>query len=254
MKRVQVVLLLAVVGWQAPCQEKSAGAQAAQPKAEMKFVELKHLKGARLERVIQLVDRLTGMRAQIVFDDQLNALAIKGMSEDVASTEELLRRFDVPGPDRRTRQIQLTISIIEATNQPVQDSPLPSILTSAAEQLRTAFGYKGFRLMDTILLQGREGAAVSLSGLLPLTATRSGEKLFYSAKYDNAGYVESEKAVGVNGFRFNLQIPVADGKFGDSGIGTDLTIRADQKLVLGKLSHDHTPGTAVFLVVTAKVD
>jgi hypothetical protein len=158
-------------------------------------------------------------------------------------------------PEIRTRQIQLTIYVIEATSQLAQDSPLPSNLASAVEQLRTAFGYKRFRLMDTILLQGREGAPVSLSGLLPLTATRSGEKLFYSAKYDHAGYVESQKAVGVNGFRFNMRIPVGDGsKFEDSGIGTDLNIREDQKLVLGKLTHDQTPGTGVFLVVTAKVD
>ncbi|MGH9629426.1 MAG: hypothetical protein ACRD7E_13985, partial [Bryobacteraceae bacterium] len=193
MKSVRVVLILALVlGWQAPGQEKPAGAQATQAKsAETKFVELKYLKGGRLERVIHLVNGLTSMRAQIFFDDQLNALAIKGKPEDIASTEALLRRFDVPMPESRTRQIQLTIYMIEATNQPGQDSPLPSSLMSALEQLEAAFGYKSLRLMDTILLQGREGAPVSLSGLLPLTATRSGEKLFYSAKYDHAGYVES---------------------------------------------------------------
>lgn len=256
MKNVGVVLLLTLVlGWQAAGQEKPAAAQGTQAKADLKFVELKYLTGRRLQRVIDLVNGLTSMRAQIIFDGELNALAIKGKPEDIASTEELLRRFDVPGPETRpTRQIQLTIYIIEATNQAGQDSALPSVLTSAVEQLRTAFGYKGVRLIDTIMLQGREGASVSLSGLLPVTAMRSGEKLFYSAKYDQAGYAESEKAVGVNGFRFNMRIPIADGKFGDSGIGTDLTIRPDQKLVLGKLSHDQTPGTGVFLVMTAKVD
>jgi hypothetical protein len=253
MKSVRVVLILALVlGWQARGQEKPAGAQA--KPAEVKFVELKYLKGGRLDRVIHLVNNLTSMRAQIISDEQLNTLAIKGKPEDIASTEELLRRFDVPGPERRTRQIQLTIYMIEATNQPRQDSTLPSSLTSAVEQLRTAFGYKGFRLMDTILLQGREGAPVSLSGVLPVTATSSGEKLYYSAKYDHAGYTESEKAIGVTGFRFNIGIPVVDGKFGNTGIGTDLAIRADQKLVLGKLTHDPTPGTGVFLMVTAKVE
>jgi hypothetical protein len=228
--------------------------------SDLKFIELKHLMSdhQRLERVIQVVRKLDNSPTQIVYDSQLKTLALKGSPQDIARIEELLRRFDIPERETRARQIQLTIHMVEATEQPAaQPSTLPSNLTSAIEQIRTAFGYKGFRLIDTIMLQGRGGSGTELTGLLPITATREGEKTFFSARYAGVGYVESQKTLFVTGFRFNIRIPVTSGEnvtYGDSGISTDLSIRDDQKLVLGKLSKDQMPGSGVFLILTSKVD
>lgn len=227
--------------------------------SDLKFIELKHLMNdnERLHRVIDVIRQLNISTAGIVYDPQLKTLALRGQPQEIARTEELLRRFDIPERETRVRQIQLTIHMVEATEQAAQPSTLPSNLTSAIEQIRTAFGYKGFRLIDTIMLQGREESGTELTGLLPVTATRTGEKTFFTARYAGAGYIESKKTLFVNGFRFNIRIPVTAGEnitYGDSGISTDLSIRDDQKLVLGKLSKDQTPGTGVFLILTSKVD
>jgi hypothetical protein len=255
MKRFQVVLITAaIMAARALSQDKPAG-----PAFPLKFIELKYLinDNERLDRVINVVRTLNVSTARIVHDPVLKTLALTGTPQEIARLEELLRRFDIPAPENRARQIQITIHMIEATDQPAQSPALPPNLTSAVEQLRTAFGYKGFRLMDTILLQGREGAELELTGLLPVTATRSNEKTFYVARYAHAAYLESQKTLFVNGFKFNLRIPVSSGEhttYGDSGITTDLSIRNDQKLVLGKLTKDQTPGAGVFLILTAKVE
>jgi hypothetical protein len=269
MKFVPLALILVLTIGAAPAlpQEKpDSGAVKSAPSNPfqttapiLKFIELKHLMSdnERLDRVITLIRLLNISAVNIVHDSQLKTLALRGTPEEIARVEELLKRFDVPAPGKLARQIQITIHTIEATDQPGESPALPPNLTSAVEQLRTAFGYKGFRLMDTILLQGREGSELELTGMLPITATQSSEKTFYVARYARAGYNDAQKTLFVNGFKFNIRIPVSSGEhttYGDSGITTDLSIRDGQKLVLGKLTKDQTPGTGVFLILTAKVD
>jgi hypothetical protein len=233
------------------------------PGDTIKFVELKHLgSGERLARVINMVQQLSVGQAQIVSDPVLRTVAIKGTAEGVASAEQLLKRFDTPAAETRLRQIQLTMYLVEASDQATPGERLPSELTSAAEQLRTAFGYKGFRLIDTILMQGRENSEFFISGLVPLPDSGSGQKTQYTAQYKNISFGESQKSVHVTGMRFDMRIPIVTTPpgsqnfqyhFTDSGIRTDLTIKDGQKLVIGKLTKDQGE-RGVFLIVTAKVE
>jgi hypothetical protein len=225
------------------------------------FVELKYLKddASRLRRVIEVVRQLNAGQVDVIYDPELKVLALRGRARAINEAETLLKRFDVPAEEHRVRQIEVTIYLIEASSESSPDQPVPAALKSALDQLRTAFGYKGYRLMDTILLQGRERSDLNLSGLLPMEATKSSDKTFYTASYKNINYVESQKSVEITHFHFNIRIPLpgtglaAQTSYGDSGIETDLTIKDGQKLVLGKLARDQTE-RGVFLVLTTKVD
>lgn len=233
-------------------------------KETVKFIELKYLgtdSSDRLNRVISVVQQLTG-GTQIVHDPVLRTLAIKGTPEAIANAEQLLRRFDTPAAESKVRQTQLSVYLVEAFDQVSSDHRIPSELSSAVEQLRTAFGYKSFRLVDTMLFQGRENAEFSISGLVPMPENAAGAKTVYMARYKNISYNDAQKTVFVNGFRFELRVPVVTSPagatpvqhyFADSGIVTDLAIKDGQKLVLGKLTKDQSE-RGVFLIVTAKVD
>jgi type II secretory pathway component GspD/PulD (secretin) len=237
----------------------------APPPDVVKFIELKYLgneRTDRLNRVITMVQQLTRGAAQIVHDPVLHTVAISGSSEAVANAEQLMRRFDTPAAEDRTRQVQLSLYLVEATDQATTEIRIPAELTSALEQLQKAFGYKAFRLIDTIILQSREHSEFSISGNLAGTPDAAGQKTHYTAQYRSISYVEAQKAVYVNGLRFDMRVPIlvsppgsnnTQASFADSGIRTDLTIRDGQKLVLGKLTKDQGE-RGMFLIVSSKVD
>lgn len=229
------------------------------PAETVKFIELKYLgndSSDRLNRVISVVQQLTRGSAQIVSDPVLHTIAITGTSEAVTNAEQLLRRFDTPAAEAKQHQIQLVMYLVEASDQASSDQRVPSELTSPIEQLRKAFGYKGFRLIDTIITQSRENAEFSISGLIPGSANAGGHQAVYEAQYKSVSYSESQKALTVAGFRFYLRVPVTIGNstnFTDSAIRTAMTIKDGQKLVLGKLTKDQSE-RGVFLIVSSKID
>jgi type II secretory pathway component GspD/PulD (secretin) len=220
------------------------------PPETIKFIELKHLQADRLHRVINLVQQLTLGKAQIVSDDVLHTIALKGTSEGVAHAEQMLRRFDVPAAETKVRQIQLTVYLVEANADSSTGQPVPPELSSALQQLRTTFGYDKLRLRDTTVLQSRENAAFDSNGILPGTTVPPDQKVLYFASYKWANYNVVQEATYVSGFSYSLRI-MAGGQVLDSGIKTDVTIKDGQKLVLGKLTRNEHP---VFLILTTKVE
>lgn len=216
----------------------------------VRFIELKHLGNDgsdRANRVVHLVNTLNLNKAHLHFDPVLNTLAIRAETEaDAAKAEEMLRRFDVPSGATRTRQISLTVYMLEPTDEVSAAQRPPVELASTVEQIRNLFGHKQLRLVQTTLLQGREDAKVATTGMLEI-ATENRASTF-SSNHNGARYVESQKAVHVNDFEFRVR-----GHEVDSHIHSHLMIRDGQKLVVGKVTRDKTvPGA--YLVVTAKVD
>jgi hypothetical protein len=255
-----VVLALAVAAPPQSVAQQSPFGPAAE--RTFKFVELKYLTGDRLSRAIVLVQKLLPPpQVEIMSDHVLNAVAIRGTPTDIASAEQLLRRFDTPTTaraDRGALQIRLTVYMLEGLDQPASDQSFPADLSAAVQQIRSAFGYKGYRLLETVPLQSRERSEFHLNGLLPSTGTGNSEKIFYTVGYKLVGYDDEHKSVWVNGFRFNIRIPISRStnneiSYGDSGVQTDLTIKDGQKLVLGKLTKDQNE-RVMFLVLTARVE
>jgi hypothetical protein len=220
------------------------------PPETIKFIELKYLDNDRLSRVINLVQQLTLGKAQVVSDNVLHTLVLKGTAEGVASAEQMLRRFDVPAAETRVRQIQLTVYLVEANADVSAGQPVPPEISSALHQLRATFGYDKLRLLDTTPMQSREGAEFHMNGILPVASTGSDQKIVYMASYKIISYNESQKTVYVNKLSYTLRIPVGQLAF-DSSITTDVAIKDGQKLVLGKMTRNDHP---VFLILTTKVE
>ena len=252
MKHLYVALLIAlpILG-----QDEKAGPNA-KPPAIVKFIELKHLSGDRLNRVTGFVQQFHIGRARVVNDPVLKTLAIQGDTQaDVAAAEEMIRRFDVPAAETRTRQIQVVIYLLEPSEQEATGAGrAPVAIASAVEQLRTAFGHKHFRLVETTIMQGRENGSFQTTGLLNAgTPTSTSLPTTYSARFKTIYYNEAQKTVGINGFVYHLRVPLLNGHFSDSELHTDLTIKEGQKLVIGKVTKDQNEHSG-FLVVTAKVE
>jgi hypothetical protein len=230
----------------------TALAQSEKPEAKprepglMKFVEMKYLDGDRLARVGNFVRELYLGKALIVHPPTPKTLAIRADTQaDLDAAEAMLRKFDVPQAESRTRQIDLTVYLLEPTDQPPAPAQqIPPDLSSTATQLRNLFGHKYLRLVETTLMSGREGGKVSASGILPAQSAS------YEAKLSHMGYNEAEKSISINDFGYTLRnasgMPV-------STVQSSITVKEGQKLVIGKVNKDQNePGA--FLVVTAKVN
>lgn len=214
----------------------------------MKFVELKYLDGDRLARVSNFVRELYRGKAFIVQSPSPKTTAIRADTEaDLDAVEAMFRKFDVPQAESRTRQIDVTVYLLEPTDQPPPPSQqVPSELSSTATQLRTLFGHKYLRLVETTLMSGREGLKVSASGLL---VTGSNPPASYEATLAHMGYSEGEKSVFINDFSYTLRSP----SMPLSTVQSSIMVKEGQKLVIGKVNKDQNePGA--FLVITAKVN
>lgn len=232
------------------------------PPQTHKFVELKHLTADqdRLQRVTQLVQQLTGVN--VLRDPKLNVMAVRGTHTAVQEAEAMLKRFDVPAAaaadEPGEQQIQFTIFLVEAAQAAsTEPQQLPAALKSVVEQLRSTFAYKDYRLLDTLLMNGKSGARnLSLNGILP-AQQNTPHDITYDLQLTNPNYFPASSSVMVDELRFSLRLPVtqASGQFQfvDTGIRTKLTLKEGQKLVLGKLNKDRAERT-IFVVVTAKIE
>jgi hypothetical protein len=223
-----------------------------------RMIELKYLQGDRANRAIKFVNEVMGGRVRIVWEPVLRQLMIAGGSGDhMAQAEALLRKLDVPETRTPSKTLEFTIYLVGAYADatPVRGGPMPVELDSVVKEMRAAFAYQSLGLLDTIPVRVTEGQQTQYNGILPGGAVLSSIKHFYRVQIDHPQVQEDGKTVSTPGFAFTVEVPAESTglKAGESGIRTDLTVRAGQKVVLGKIRLNDQANSAVFLVVTVKV-
>jgi hypothetical protein len=227
--------MLSALGW----------GQEAPAKLERKLIQLKYVDAGRVSRLLRSQNQtLLTMES----DDQLHAIAVTGTPEMVASVEEGVKRLDVPPID-----FELTVYLISTA--PQAGDQLPEALASTAKQLHGVFAFKGYQLLDSFVLRGRDGQRGTANG----TISKDGKTSTYSFRYDRAA-VSGEAPKVVDLHDLNLNVRFYNGTFDkngqqnyrDTGLNTDVDARDGQKIVVGK-SDVNNGESPLILVVTAKV-
>jgi hypothetical protein len=225
-----------------------------------RMVELKHLQGARANRAVAFVREVMAGRVRIVWDPQLEQLMIVGGTADqTAQAEALLHKLDVPEAKTPSKTLEFTIYLVGAYMDPahVRGGPMPEVLDSVVKEMRSAFAYKGFGLLDTIPVRATESTthntATDYSDILPATAVGTSLQHFYKVHLDSPYVQEDGKTVSIRELGFTVEIPAGPGGKGESGVRTELTVREGQKVVLGKIHLNDQDTSAIFLVVTVKI-
>src|SRR5579859_4917073 len=153
-----------------------------------KSFELKYLQGDRANRAVQFVQRIMAGRTRIEWDPVLHELIIFGNADHVAHAEELLRKFDVPEVKKPAKTFEFTIYLVGAYVDPAQTrgSPMPADLDSVVKEMRGAFNYKGFGLLDAIPLSARPTSRMTeYDGILPRAAVGTNIQHFYKVFIDS---------------------------------------------------------------------
>jgi len=148
---------------------------------------------------------------------------------------------------------ELTVYLISSS--PQAGDQLPDALASTAKQLHGVFGYKGYTLLDSFVLRGRDGQRGTASG----TISKDNKSSTYSFQYERAAVTgEAPKTVSLHNLNLNVRYHMGtfnkDGQpnYRDTGLNTDVDARDGQKIVVGK-SDVNNGESPLILVVTAKV-
>jgi len=117
-------------------------------------------------------------------------------------------------------------------------------LQPVADELRKIFAYKGFRLLDSILLRTQPGNRAVANGVIGTTGRTT-----YSFTVQPSDVTEDPKGrlIRLDNLKLNMRVPGGD----DAGILTEITVREGQKVVVGKSNMG--ADQSLILVVTAKV-
>lgn len=192
-------------------------------------------------------------------DSDLHVLAVTGYPDTVQALEDMAKKLDVaPPPPPARPNIDLTVYILGADAKTRGDE-VPADLSATVRQLHQLFPYKGYRVLDTFVLRGRDGESGSTSGSIGSAA--DGTPTLYTFRYNKALVGEgTPRTIRLNDLQMNIRAPYTTQPVGtappqksylDSGIRTDLDIREGQKVVVGKSTYGAE--NPFILAVTAKV-
>lgn len=177
-------------------------------------------------------------------------LVVRGSESVVTMIEDAVKKLDVAPPARpeiqRVANVEFTFQLLYGSPQEGSGT-IPSDLDATVRQLRALFPYKNYRVLDTQVLRGRDGAAVEFNGTLP------GSDSVYNLKYTpRISPGPAPRSVRAQRLEFGARMKSGAGQFVPTGIITDVDAREGQKTVVGKSNVTGTDD-AIILVITAKV-
>jgi hypothetical protein len=216
---------------------------------DVKVVELKYISYDRFATS----GLLHPFQVQVSGSGQTVILA--GPASNVAAAEAFLRKFDV-----KPRNAEAVFYIVAAGGKGSESGPMPSEMDPVIKQLRNAFAYQSFRLLETAVVRGRENTRFETSGQLP-PSKPDDLKRTYHLSADRVSISPSEKGniIRFDRLQFMLRSPdyvvmnvTKKAEYVNASLNADIDVREGQKVVVGKSSLEAAEGT-FFVIVTAKV-
>ncbi len=217
--------------------------------ATTKVVPIKNMDPDRLMNRLKDL-RITEPWSHLALTTVQNNIVLTGPDDAVAAAEQIIKALDVPEP--KSRDIEITGYIVMASTRAGETTAIQPDLEPVIRQFRNLLNYKSFRVLDTIILRGKEQSYTESTGYLAVPGSPSAKVVF---KVEHPSL--SEDVVHLRNLRLQVYAPVVTAKGEQTSevlatIATDADIKAGQKVAIGKASVDAN-GDALILVVSAKV-
>ncbi|MEO8370362.1 MAG: secretin N-terminal domain-containing protein [Candidatus Solibacter sp.] len=204
------------------------------------------------------VTMLQSWGVSMVPSGSTNSIALSGPQDKVAAVEAAIKQLDVPA-----KSVELTVYFVVGGDQAtLAGSAVPQDLRDVIAQLKGAFAFKEYKMLDTLSLRTRTGSPAETSGILnSASPPRMSQFSIRSAAVTDDG-----STVRIDRMHAGLRLPYSktnvDAKAGipgpkttdyiNSGIDQDIDIKVGQKVVVGRSSLEG-PQQALFLILTATV-
>lgn len=252
MKRLLFALLLIVLPLAAQEAKKEDEKSNARPVGQ-RVQKLFLLKYADPIKVAEL---LRVFNATVSPNSDMHALAVEtAIGPSMAAIEEAIQRLDVPSA--ASKNIEMTAYLLMGgEGAGTEPSAMPKELDSVMAQLKNAFAFKSYRLLDILALRTRVGQKASTSSVgRPMQMGTNMPSPNTQFRINSAGMGSDETTVRIDGLNLGIRIPVRVGQ-GDQfnvsevGLQADVDIKQGQKVVIGRVS---VAESALFVVLTAQV-
>jgi hypothetical protein len=251
MKRLLFALLLIALPLAAQEAKKEDQKSNAQP-AGQRVQKLFLLKYADPGKVAEL---LRVFNASVSPNSDMHALAVEtAIGPSMAAIEEAIQRLDVPSA--ASKNIEMTAYLlIGGDSAGTEPGAMPKELDGVMAQLKNAFAFKSYRLLDILALRTRVGQSASTSS--SSRATQIGTNtppVRTQFRIASAGIGSDETTIRIDKLNLDSNIPVQSSPgqyaFANVGLSADVDIKQGQKVVIGRVS---VAESALFLVLTAQV-
>jgi hypothetical protein len=201
-----------------------------------------------------LYELLRVFEAHISVNNELHALAVTASEPTIQALELAINKLDVPAA--AVKNIELTMQLVIGSDGDAAGGALPKDLEPVVTQLRNAFPFKSYRLMDVLTLRTRSGRpAGTMSSGGSMQAGGSNKPIVSTFNINSSRLAEDGSTVRLDGLRASSQIPIDMGQgsysLRDLNLNTDVDIKAGQKVVIGR--HGINREQALFLVLSAQV-
>jgi hypothetical protein len=208
----------------------------------------------------QLVSLFRVFVGNITQNPEMHALAVSGSPEAMATIEDAIKRLDVPPP--APQNVELTVYYVIGGENENTGGPLPKDLDSVATQLKNAFPFKSYRLLDALELRTRAGQGGDSSSSAGPNAAGQGATVT-QFHMNSASVSPDGSSIRIDKMKAGVRLPVATTSgtpgggittqftYVDIGLTADVDIKPGQKVVVGRLSMGQNQ--ALFLVLSARV-
>ena len=242
-------LLFTVILLAAPALAQQASTSPPEPRVQKLFI----LKYAN-PRTVQSLLGTFGATAET--NPEMRALAVSATASQMSAIEDAIARLDVPSA--APKNIDLTCyMVIGSESDAGLGGPVPKELDSVVAQLKSAFAFKNYRLMDVLILRARTGqnAQTTSSGGTGSAGMNTGAQVITTFQIKSASIGTDGTTIRIDGMRASSRVPLASGNgqfsYTNLGLDSDVDIKEGQKVVVGRIGV--TNDQALFLVLLAKV-
>jgi hypothetical protein len=199
-------------------------------------------------RAIQNMVGMYGVSVNL--NDSMKVMALNGSPSNVAAAEAAIKQLDVA-----PKSIELTVYFVVGGDnaQQLSGAPVPADVRDVITQLKNAFTFKEYKVMDVLTLRTRSGSDAETTGIL-----NSGNPPRMSQFSIRNVTVGDDGTIRIDRMHAGLRIPLArpsePGKsdYINSGIDQNVDVKEGQKVVVGRSSLEG-PEKALFLILTAHV-
>jgi hypothetical protein len=249
MKRVLLVLTLLLAPLSAQEQKVEAQAKPAPPANIQKVFILKYADPENLRQLLNIFD------GRITPNTEMHALAVTAPPNAMPAIEDAVARLDVPSAAPKNFDFTVDLVVGSDAENPVSAS-IPKDLDSVITQLKGAFPFKSYRLLDVLTLRTRAGKRASAQSSGGAVQVGSGARTVRSEfAIDSASLGADGTTVHLDRLKCTMRFPYEDTPgqiiMQDLNLQTEVDIKEGQKVVVGRVGM--TSQQAMFMVLTVKV-
>ena len=247
MRRFFLALLLLALPLAAQEEKK---AETKSPVPVQKLFVLKYADPQAVENLLRVFN------ASISPNRDMRVLAVSATPETMAAIEDAIKRLDVPTAAPANVDLTVYLLVGHEGESPTGGAAIPKDLDGVVTQLRNAFAFKSYSLLDVLALRTRTGeqaSTTSSGGAVP--NGNASAPVITTFRINSAAVGGDGASIHISRLNANIKMPVVNGmqqvNYTDLGLNTDIDIKEGQKVVVGRLGI--SKDQALFLVMTAKI-